>query len=383
MMKKICRTLCLALALSILALMFAGCKKEPGLYAWYGGKMKVDTVMTIRVDGGDGVKSYDVPFDTYRTVFIYLKNNVSNVIKDEEGNITALSTDAEKTAAIKEVAEEILTEYYSLVAACEKYGISITKEDEQQFEEDYQKKLQTYIESMDGTEEYEGTPEEYAALLYKKTMYILGTTPEYFEFSYYRSLLEQRLKLALGSDLEQYINQMYYHYKQILIPYTKGDFASEEKARAQIQEALSKLQNGADMDSLIKEYCPNETYTDIYFDAANGNIVGSTVGNSLGNFTVDAVGALEIDEYSQILPGDTDDYTGYFAIYQRLLVDDEFVCSSDQIGALMYRYPYTGATSESTYYYHYRLVLDSYIQNASLTPTSEKVYNRIGIKTLY
>ena len=96
MMKKICRILCLALALSILTLTFAGCEKKPGLYTWYGGKMNVETVMTISVDGGEGVKEYAVPFDTYRTVFIYLKNNVSDVIKNEEGTITALSTDAEK-----------------------------------------------------------------------------------------------------------------------------------------------------------------------------------------------------------------------------------------------------------------------------------------------
>ena len=58
-MKKFYKTVCLALALSIFALLFTGCEKKPGLYAWYGGKMDVDTVMTIRVDGGDGEKVYE------------------------------------------------------------------------------------------------------------------------------------------------------------------------------------------------------------------------------------------------------------------------------------------------------------------------------------
>ena len=105
MMKKLYKTLCLTLALSVFVLLLTGCEKKPGLYAWYGGKMDVDTVMTIRVDGGEGEKVYDVPFDTYRAVFLYLKSNVSNFIMNENSEYTALSTDAEKTAAIKEVAE--------------------------------------------------------------------------------------------------------------------------------------------------------------------------------------------------------------------------------------------------------------------------------------
>ena len=381
-MKKFYKTLCLALALSVLVLTFAGCEKKPGLYAWYGGRMDVDTVMTVYVDGGEGEKAYEVPFETYRTVFLYLKKNVSDVIKNEDGAITALSTDAEKTAAIKEVAEKILTEYYALVAACETYGISITDEDKLEYEESYRRKLQTYIESMDGTEEYEGTAEEYAALLYERTLKMLGTTPEYFEFSYYRSLLEQRLKMKLAADLDQYINQSYYHYKQVLIPYTKGDFASEQRAREQILAAMEKLQNGEDMDSVIKEYCPDEEYTEVYFDNY-GSIVGSSTGNKMGSFTMEAVCALDVNTYSSIMSGDTDDYIGYFAIFQRLSVDAEFVCSSDQLGTMIYQYPYVGASSYSTYYTGYRLLIDSYAQNTSVIPFDKKVYKRIGIKTLY
>ena len=381
-MKKICKTLCLVLALSVLALTFTGCEKKPGLYAWYGGRMDVDTVMTIYVDGGEGEKEYEVPFDVYRTVFMYLKKNVSDVIANEDGQVTALSTDAEKTAAIKEVAEKILTEYYCLVAACEKYGISITDADKQKYQEDYQRKLQTFIESMDGTEKYEGTAEEYAVLLYERTLDMLGTTPEYFEFSYYRSLLEKRLKMALATDLDVYINQSYYHYKQVLIPYTKGDSASEEKARTQILEAWDKLQSGASMDSVIEEYSPNEEYKEVYFDSY-GSIVGSSTGNTMGSFTMEAICALDFDEYSSIMSGDTDEYIGYFAIFQRLRIDEEFVCGSDKVGSLIYQFPYSNATSYSTYYTNYSLILDSYTQNTALVPVSQKVYKRISIKTMH
>ena len=106
MMKKICKTVCLGLALSMLALPMVGCEKDPGLYAWYGGKMDVDNVMSIHVNGAEGEKVYDVSFDTYRTVFVYLKNNVSDIIMNDKGEATALSTNEEKNLAIKEVAED-------------------------------------------------------------------------------------------------------------------------------------------------------------------------------------------------------------------------------------------------------------------------------------
>ena len=287
-----------------------------------------------------------------------------------------------KTIKRKEVAEKILTEYYCVVAACEKYGISITDADKQKYQEDYQKKLQTYIESMDGTEKYEGTLEEYVTMLYEKTLNMLGTTPEYFEFSYYRSLLEQRLKMALATDLDIYINQSYYRYKQVLIPYTKGDSVSESKAREQILAAWDKLQNGTSIDSVIQEYSPDEEYKEIYFDSY-GSIVGSATGNTMGTFTMEAICALDFDEYSNIVSGDTDDYTGYFAIFQRLHIDEEFVCGSDKIGSMIYQFPYSNATSYSTYYTNYSLILDSYTQNSAVVPVSNKVYKRISVKTMH
>ena len=98
---------------------------------------------------------------------------------------------------------------------------------------------------------------------------------------------------------------------------------------------------------------------------------------------MEAICALDFDEYSDIMSGDMNDYTGYFAILQRLDIDMEFVCGSDKVGALMYQYPYSGASSYTTYYTNYQLILDSYIQNSALVPTDVKVYKRIGIRTMY
>jgi hypothetical protein len=92
---------------------------------------------------------------------------------------------------------------------------------------------------------------------------------------------------------------------------------------------------------------------------------------------------LDFDEYSNIVSGDTDDYTGYFAIFQRLHIDEEFVCGSDKIGSMIYQFPYSNATSYSTYYTNYSLILDSYTQNSAVVPVSNKVYKRISVKTMH
>ena len=382
MMKKLYKTLCLTLALSVFVLLLTGCEKKPGLYAWYGGKMDVDTVMTIRVDGGEGEKVYEVPFDTYRAVFLFLKSNVSNFIMNEDSEYTALSTDAEKTAAIKEVAEDILTQYYALVALCEKYDIRITEEDKQAYYEDTEKKIQGYLELLDEDDiDFKGTKEEYATHLYEESLASVGMTPKYYEFNYYRSLLETRLKKIISPDLADYITQSYTHYEQIVFTYTKGDVAAEQKALENILSVQTRLQNGEEMSVIAKDYEDGKVYRDIYFD-----IYGKTVGaygDEIGAFTQEAIFALNSDEYSEVMAGDQDDYVGYFVILHKLDIDMDYICSSDAMAKFMYQYSYVDATSYSICYSKYNKLLETYIQNTSLTPVSEKVYKRISIKTLY
>lgn len=383
MMKKLCKTVCLGLALSMLALPMLGCEKEPGLYAWYGGKMDVDTVMTATIDVGNGEKTYDVSFDTYRTVFVYLKNNVSDIIRDEEGNATALATDDEKNAAVKEVTEDIILEYYALLALCEKYGISITDADKQAYYNDYQKKLQDYVDNIEESElEYEGTKEEYARELYEKSLAIAGMTPEYFEFSHYRSILETRLRKAVASDLGDYLSQSYYHYKQILISYTKGDAASEARARTAITEAQEKLLSGESIDTVIQNYADADSQSDIYFDAY-GKIVASATNATLGTVTVDTVTALNIGEISDIISGDNDDYTGYFAIFMREDFDEDYICGTSAVAKNIYEYAYVGSEYTTPHYSKYTTLIESYKQNTALTPIDDKIYDRIAINTLY
>lgn len=382
-MKKLGKAVCLAVVLCMLVTMFAGCERKPGLYAWYGGRINVDNVLKITIDVGDGAKSYDVPFETYRTVFIYLKGIVSDTVVDEDGN-AKIATKKEKTVAVKEVAEDTLVEYYSLLALGEKYGITITETDKQAYYDDYMKKLQAYIDEMDESQiDYKGTKEEYAEELYRKTLSLAGgMTPEYFEFTYYKNLLEKRLKLALSSDLDDYLNQSYYHYKQVVVLYTKGDSAAEEKARADIEAAYRELLAGDSIDAVISKYSNSDYMSELYFDSY-GAIVGSSTGDSVNTITMNAVMALDTDEISDVISGDEDDRTGYFAVFQRLGFDLDFICGSDSRARTMFEYSYVGASYATPHYDRYLTITESYIQNAICVPIDSKIYKRIAINTLY
>lgn len=207
-------------------------------------------------------------------------------------------------------------------------------------------------------------------------------TPEYFEFSHYKSVLERKLKLALSSDLEDYLDQSYYHYKQVVVQYTKGDSAAEAQARAVIESAYEALLSGEDIDEVIAKYANTDYASELYLDIY-GAIVGSSTGDSVGSVTANAVKALEIGGTSEIISGDEDDYTGYFAIFKRLDFDLEYICGNSAVAKAIYCYPYVGAEYTTPHYSRYLTIVESYQQNTSSVPIDQKIYDRIAVNTLY
>ncbi len=368
-MKKWKKAVCLALALSALAFPLTSCETEK------------EDVFEITVDGGSGEKTYSVSYDLYQTIFVYLRGRVTDIVRDEQGN-QSLATDEEKNKAIKEVTESQLIEFYSLVALANEYGIAITDADRAAFDAEYREKLQGYINAIDDDEfDFKGTKEEYAEKIYENAMRLIGTTPEYYEFSHYRSLLTQRLKAVIGGDLTDYLNQSYTHYKQVIVFYDKGDAAAEHAARLSVTAAQEKLRGGADIDDVIKEYGDKETQSEYYFDSY-GNIVGSMTGDGLNTVVVNAVKALEENETSEIMSGDESDRLAYFAIYQRVGFDVDFICGDSGIAEDIYNHSYVDASTYSPHYSRYLLLLESYKQNTALVPYDVKAYNRINLKTI-
>ena len=380
-MKMIKRIVAVLMLCAMLLTMLVSCgNKKPGLYTWYGTRMDVDSVLEIKVDGGDGEKTYQVPFDQYRAVFVYLKGLVGTVVTDEKGNAIAIATDAEKTKALKEYTETMMMEYYTLVALGEKYGITITDADRAAYQAEYEKTIQSLMEGLEA--ENKKSKREAAEELYRNSLALAnGMSPEYHEFMHYQNLLDERIKAQISTDMGDYLNQSYFRYKQVMIFYTKGDSEAEAKAKADIATVAAQLANGVSIDTLAAEYDNSGDNYEIYLDAY-GNIVGAT-NESVNDITFSAIKALAYGETSAVITGDESDRAAYVAIYQRQKIEENVAYGKDTIAQVLFQLPYVGATTNTPYYNRYVLLTETYKQNMVCTPISEKLYNRIQIDTLF
>ena len=381
-MRKITKLICAAMAAVMLLLSLASCDRKPGLYAWYG-RVKVDYILKLTVDAGDGEKTYDVPFDKYRNLFVYYQPLVSDVIKKSEDS-QLLVTDDQKTAVLKEYTEDELCEYYSLVAIAEKYGFAITDADREKFQSDYAARIEQFKSQINDEDRknFRGTDDEYARYLYEKVVEKLGMTDEYIEYLYYKNILTKRVKQALLPELRAYTEQSYYHFKQVYIEYTKGDDAQEKAAYENILKAYEELRGGASMDDVMTKYNQGAYGGEFYFDSY-GSIVASATSNSLGQTTTEAIKAIPEGSYGEIMMGDGEDGEAYFAIVQRLGFDDTFIYGTSEEAEAMFKYAYVGASSYSVNYMVYTDILEAYKQNMRIEPYDAKVYKLVRYKTVY
>ena len=382
-MKKIVKIICVAVVAAMLALTLASCDRAPGLYAWYG-KVNVDYMLKMTIDVGDGEISYDVPFETYRNLFVYYSTLVSDTVVNSN-NVTSLTTNQQKTAVLKEYTEDELTEYYALFALAEKLGVGLTEADMDRYKNSYEARVADFAEKLtdEDVKDFKGTKEEYAKYLYDKLISDLKLTPEYLEYSFNKHTLEKRIKQKLVPDLEDYISQCYYHYGQVYVEFSKGDEAAEVKASESIRKALEEIEAGADFDEVAKKYSNNSLYAgDFYFDAA-GSIVNSADNSSVGSVNVNVVQSLEQGEHSGILMGDSDDETGYFAIIKREGFDGEFIYGNSDTALQMFRYSSVGDTVSSAYSAIYNDYVAAYVQNTRVEPYDANVYKLVKVNSIY
>ena len=381
--KKKVALICVAVAVLIVALavIWIARPKSNGIYSSLGFKMDADYILTLTVDDGSTEKEYIVPFSEYRAVFLYYKERVSDTIVYEDETLS-FTTDSQKTKAVKEATEDALVTYYSLAAIADRFGIGLTDADRAQYKSEYDREVAKYVSTITDDVKYKGTKEEYAKSLYEESLEKMGMSIDYFEFTYYRSLLSTRVKAYIGRNIEGTANESYFGFKQVYITYTKGDSASERSASENIEKALARYEAGEDIDALMEEYNSDGSTDTVYFDSYS-KIVASKTNNSLGSTVTDMVRSLDYGEHSGIMSGEEGDALGYYMFLEREKLTEDFVCGESPTGSIIYNYPYYGSSTYSSAYSEFLMYMDAYEQNMSIVPVSEKVYKRIAINTLY
>ncbi len=384
--KKIVIITCIALVVIIAvgAIVWMSREKENGIYTWFGTKMKADEILHMTYDDGTQTYEYDIPFSEYRGVYLYYENILSdyNFLQNNQTGEITMTTDSDKNNVLKEVTQDNLVEYCSLKFWAQKLGVDITDEDRANYQKQYENQIASYIEAIPEGAKYSGTKEKYAVSLYEDALKSLGMTTDYVEYSYYKSLLNARVKAAVSTSLYDVINDGYFAYNQVYVTFTMGDSASERRAAENIAAALEELAAGEDFGTVSAKYSTTGAGGITYFDSYS-RIVGSAARNTLGSTITDMVKSLGFGEYSGVMSGEDDETLGYYMIVCREEITTDFVCGDDYFASLMYRYPYFGASSNSTIYDIYLNELEAYEQNISIAPVDEKVYNRIAINTLY
>lgn len=381
-MKRFTKILCALFALILSLGAFTACEKKPGLYNWMGRRINVDYALRLVLDMGDGKKEYLVPFDEYYGIFMYYKSLLGDGILEDENNKLLFTTVDEQTKAIKEKTEDDLIEYYALYAIAEKYGVGLTQADYDSFENEYKANLIKYLEQNGKTDDIEDM-DSYTDDMYQKLFERLGTTEAHVKFSYLRTLLSSRVKKHIAPDAVQHAEKNYFHIKQVLVLFTKGDASSEKEAQEKINAAKAELDAGASINDVIKKYDSGISDSEIYFDS--GSVIlgaGNTDASSVTSFVSMTVNGMEIGDVSEILTGDYDEEFGYFCIIKRLGFDEDFVYGESTVGEAIFRLYASGSSQYTPQYSEYRAVVNAYTQNMVCYAYDQKIYDKINVKSM-
>ena len=381
-MKRFIKIICVIFALILSLGVFTSCTRKPGLYNWLGMRVTVDYALRLVLDVGDGKKEYLVPFDEYYGVFMYYKSLLGDGILEDENKKLLFTTVDEQTKAVKEMTEDDLMEFYALYAIAEKYGVGLTQEDYDSFESGYKANLRKYLEANGKTEGIDNI-DSYTDEMYQKLFKSLGTSEDHVRFSYLRNLLSSRVKKHIAPDAVAHAEKYYFHIKQVLVLFTKGDSSSEKAAWEKINAAKAELDAGTSINDVIKKYDSGVSSSEIYFDASSV-ILGSenTNGSSVSSFVSTTVNGLNIGDTSDILTGDYDEEFGYFCIIKRLGFDESFVYGDTSIGETIFRYYAAGSSQYTPQYSEYKATVGAYTQNLVCYAYNQKIYDKINVKSM-
>lgn len=273
------------LALLCVLSVFSGCAKV--------GDYTVNTKTVMKV--GD----YKISFDEYRYFYLAAMNDIDG------GDSTLWYEPDAPFDKLKQATEGYLCRKYAMKALIDEYDVKLTKDDK----EDVNNTVKIYTEEQGGEEEFR---------LWLCEAGLTGRLfREQYEFAfhydeYLREILFTGIDGLIPVDAETVnkdINENFYHYTWIFIPFGENDNYGEN--RKIIDEAHAKLESGEDFYKVADEYSEwtGKTEVGIY----------ATLTEKIA-LIEETVLALEIGEYSRVLALEE----GH-AIMMRLRMDGEYI----------------------------------------------------------
>lgn len=340
------------------------------------------------------VGGYDIDVEEYRYYFLNLKSQISGgddsywegeatETTDEEGNTitqTAEESKRERLSQLKDYAITYLVNNYCVEQLAKDNNVSLTAEEIQAVEDEYNETKASYESSEDA--DYD-TFEDYLTSTYcTKELYLKSTTRQALEEKVVRTLYEE--------DFRENLLPQYVHCQHILFSTTSvtaetqavpDDATDEEKEeinasndkaledakseiKAKAEEVLQQIRDGADFEEMLAEYNedPGETIND------DGSVDGYYFksGTMVEAFE-DVAFSLEDNEVSDLV----ETSYGYHIIKKIPITDDDEYINKNILSFLMYDVN----TGESTEYYDKYLELaNSYYDNMEVT-FSDDYYN--------
>ncbi len=223
------------------------------------------------------IGGYKVTYDEYR--YFYYNCMLDMGDKADFSNPDTLNE-------LKANTEAALRKRYAIKTYCDKYKRKLNKADKKEMDAF----IEEYIAELGGKDVYKQKLEERRMTgdVFRE-QYALT----YYYDVYLRDLLFTGYDGIIPVDDSTVINDVlnnFYHYTQIFIPFTSGSNYAENEAYA--EEALAKLNGGADFNDVAREY---SRWT---VDYRVG--VYSTYGEKLEMIEKTAL-ALEIGQYSDVI----------------------------------------------------------------------------------
>ncbi len=280
-MKKI--LLCILVS-SILLCCFAGCSsKKP---------QDSRTVLTV-----DGRK---ITYDEFRYIYLNTKADLDN------GDSSVWENNPDLTKQLNADVIETLKKNAAVRKMAKKYKVSLTDEEKKEVKDE----IEAFKASCTDDQEYNQTLNE--AYLSEYAFEEMKMLSKLWSKLYdYVTSEANCVIVADDRTLTDDIQKNFYCATQILIKNDKGD--SDEENRALADTVLKQAKEGADFDSLIREYGEDPGLSD------NPNGYYFTNGELLSYFE-DTAKALEINAISEVIPC----VYGY-SIIKRLPLDDAYI----------------------------------------------------------